>query len=340
MRCDNCKREGRDLQYHEIIWEEVSRKTRMKYFRILRRAGNYSLCQQCHNYFFHSNGNPKSKDYWPAMIYCFLISSAENDNIVSLSLAEKWTFIPFEWRNYWLAFIQQFDQSLQIDYPKPLFILGTRKLQKVTCAIESLDWRRISSILDKYLAYPTVRCPWGCSEFLHKSNSVPLEEFLAFKSNYMFNSYGRTSTHSWTTSTRPSFPDTEFILENPDFPCCPTIVLDEFKGACILCCGNHSIRSKERILHVPGSQCGTLFTPLSNQYSPVVLRPRTLRTMKKSLQSDTYTTALLTGNFAGIDSCYLTGAGHFGTSNALADKRNLISCHGRPDIQSYICQLS
>jgi hypothetical protein len=89
---------------------------------------------------------------------------------------------------------------------------------------------------------------------------------------------------------------------------------------------------KERYVHIPVNPTGSLFTPSSNQYAPVVLRARTLRKGRSNQYSDTYQTVQLQGGFNGIDSCYLSSHGNYQASNGLSVLRDSLSIQGRDDV--------
>ena len=124
-----------------------------------------------------------------------------------------------------------------------------------------------------------VRCPFGCSEFLHKVNTAPLEDFLWAFSNYQMKSYGTAVQKTWTDCISPSFPSTCLILEK--FECSPSLALTD-DGMMILCCREHSKHTKESYLHVPESpeKTGSIFSPNGNAFAPVVIRSRNIRNFK------------------------------------------------------------
>ena len=130
-----------------------------------------------------------------------------------------------------------------------------------------------------------VRCPFlGCSEFLHRVNTAPFEDFLLHFSNHQMESYCQPVGKTWTDCISPSYPKTVEILYK--FPCEPCIVLND-DGPMILLCRNHSTKSKDSYLHVPESATGNIYTPNANAFAPVVIRPRTNRNYKVSVTAGT-----------------------------------------------------
>ena len=126
-----------------------------------------------------------------------------------------------------------------------------------------------------------MRCPFGCSEFLHKANKEPFELFLWRQSNFQMKNYCRpVGGKLWVDCISPSFPKSCLILGK--FPCRPSIVLEE-DGPMILLCREHSRNTKESFIHVPESPTGNIHTPNANAFAPVVIRPRTNRNFKVSI---------------------------------------------------------
>jgi hypothetical protein len=279
------------------------------------------------------------------MIWKFLMHEATHPNIVHLCMREKWSFIPLEWRIWWLDDVHVYNNQLSLTFPEPRFYLRTSDLEELQDAIDSLHWKTLGQAMDKFLSCPSVRCPFGCSEFLHLCNKLPLEDFLISRSNGCFKGYNsatkKKSNNSWTNGIKPNFPSSVVILENDlDLVCQPTIVLDDHHGPCILACSHHRKSSTQKYIHPPESPTGTLYTDASNQYAQAVIQSRTLRKTKLHTFSDTYETAILQGGYDGLDSCYLTSAGRYVPTNKLADRRDCLCISGRDDFQNHVTQLS
>ena len=329
---------------NSIAWERLRYKTRKVYCNIKRQPGqeHYLLCKLCQEYLLQSS--TQSSTYWPSMIWKFLDHKTINPNIIALEVKEKWRLIPTDWRNWWLTDIKCLDDTLSLTFPEPCFYLATSDLEELHEAIESLEWKLLGNAMDKYLYCPSVRCPFGCSEFLHQCNKLPLEDFLVYLSNGCFKGY--THAHnmkkdSWTNGIKPNFPSSVILLEDDiHLICRPTIVIDDHLGCCILACANHNKLSTEKYIHPPESPTGTLYTEMSNQYSQAVIQSRTLRKTKLNSYSDTYQTSMLQGGYDGLDSCFLTSAGKYVPTNKLADLRDCLSIAGRDDLRNHVAQLA
>lgn len=124
-----------------------------------------------------------------------------------------------------------------------------------------------------------VRCPFGCSEFLHRANKVPLKDFLWSYSNYQMPCQNKAHTYDWTDFICPSYPSSCSILENKAFQCSPSIVVTD-EGPMILTCRDHNQKTKQWYLYVPESPTGTIHTPNGNSCASVTIRPRIFRVFK------------------------------------------------------------
>lgn len=340
--CCNCRRHQVPLFVHSS--DILKRKRGKKYCQLPVIDGPatvISLCANCERYLL-STGKPHPKEYWPSMVWAFLSHGSKFDCLQSTSLSDRWSLIPAKWREWWLSSaIVLHESPISMHNPPPLFSDMTLEANAFQQTILELRWMELAKQMDSHLAYPEVRCPWGCSEFLHKCNKLPLEDFFFSYSNWIFDCYqsGTANSRKWTDCIRPDFPSSVCILENDKFLCQPTICIGE-EGAQILSCRNHTIQSKERYVFPPSTITGTLFTNNSNQLSPAVCRSRTLRETKLHNFSDTYQTGVLQGGYDGIDSSYIINRGNLHHGNALALLRDSLSIKGRSDIREYVRQLS
>ena len=86
---------------------------------------------------------------------------------------------------------------------KPLLFDVSTEYMDFMGSIERLQWRELGQAMDRYLAYPTVRCPWGFSKFPHKTNQLCFETLLWHLSNCCFPVYAHAiDNNGWTRSIR------------------------------------------------------------------------------------------------------------------------------------------
>lgn len=281
VSCDNCRRAGRDIHLTEYRRSRLRGKNKRCYFAVDTNNGCSSmhLCGCCDRYLLE--GSNDATDYWPAMIYCFLSHKSLPDT-VDLSFVTKWSYIPLSWRRWWLP---AFQNDIQDHVVEPMFDDVSADLSEAEEAIRGLKWKKLALYMDRHLAYPEVQCPFGCSEFLARTNKLPLKDFLWYVTNYQMKCHNPPTGKHWTDHISPSYPSTALILER--FSCRPSIAITD-DGPMILSCREHSTRSTEAYLHVPESPTGNMYSPNSNSYAPVVIRSKVNKNFKVGLVAPTY----------------------------------------------------
>jgi hypothetical protein len=329
--CSNCHRLSNDIALFECEASETRKKARMTYYCIAPNSPIIHLCHECKQYLLGSNKSPMLMHYWPAMVYSFLSFKYPKD-VLAIPLADRWKFIPSSCRDWWREVIQNED----IMEEEPVFKDVTVSYHTLKKDLKELQWLNLGKSMDRHLAYPEIRCPWGDSEFLHRVNYLPFGDFLWYASNYSMPTYQKKAGRSWVDGINPSYPSACKILEK--FPCVPSMIMTE-KGPMILCCRHHSTTTLDAYLHVPESTTGSIYTPNSNQYAPAVIRSRTLRNTKLNYFSDTYCTAVMQGGYEGFDSSFITSMGMFSRSDSLSLLRDSLSIAGRDDVRCHVTSL-
>ena len=86
-----------------------------------------------------------------------------------------WKIVPLTWRPWQLQCIKRefpvIFGDVTLDYPPPIFRDRTIDLKCWNEDINSYLLSRLASTSNKYLR-PSIKCPWGCSEFLHKTGNI------------------------------------------------------------------------------------------------------------------------------------------------------------------------
>jgi hypothetical protein len=147
--CYNCQRRHVNLEW--TPWQEISRLSSKTYFCVSLRHDEIALCSHCKVYLQKG----ATKGFWPAMVWSFL-SNVDNENstLVTLSLQEKWKFIPLAWRGWW---IEAFEHAgLTMHCPLPEVVDVTIDRNELISALSSLCWKRMAPAMDKHLAVPIV----------------------------------------------------------------------------------------------------------------------------------------------------------------------------------------
>jgi hypothetical protein len=179
--CNNCRRRHVTLLQEE--GKKVRKCSRKTYCKIGTRKPILYLCNECSTYLKAG----LQSCFWPAMIWSFLSLHHNSDRLEELSTPNKWRLIPIAWRGWWLEAMEAGDE-IGINHPEPEFHDVTVDKLEFQHAIDTLRWISLGKAMDKYLAIPTVRCPWGCETYLHQTNMLPFEDFLLAQSNYSFRS--------------------------------------------------------------------------------------------------------------------------------------------------------
>ena len=190
-KCENCHRQG--VLTEAISWLEVRYKTR-KLYCSFRSQGQLevNLCSCCKQYLLSSTSNNGGVTiYWPAMVWAFLSCQPQHPRMASKSLLDKWAIIVSEWRLWWVHELSTLEPRITLDFPPCLFHNATKNRNKVKIILENLEWKSLSLMMDKYLTYPTVRCPWGDGVFLTETNQLPFGDFLSSYSNYILPNYNK-----------------------------------------------------------------------------------------------------------------------------------------------------
>ena len=116
---------------------------------------------------------------WPS----FLWFALKNKAIQAVYGDIMWRFIPNDMRRWWLDSIDIFHcfSEVTIFNPQSYFLEMTYDNEDMMSNINSGNLRNVATACNKYLL-PTVLCPWGCSDYIHKSGlfefDVTIQRYL------------------------------------------------------------------------------------------------------------------------------------------------------------------
>ena len=112
-----------------------------------------------------SNQANESRYSFPGFIWSVL-SDDKLQQHYGLSL---WEFIPKPWRYWWLDSARSFEcfQLATLDHPEAIFEDKSIELNAWDAAIASQALPQLIKITNELLM-PTVLCPWGCSDYIHR----------------------------------------------------------------------------------------------------------------------------------------------------------------------------
>jgi hypothetical protein len=127
----------------------------------------YKLCKECDAYIDKDQSNKSFEVGWCSFILAFL----SNTDIHKQYGDHVWTFIPKEWRSWWMLSLQMKFPSvfncISLSSPSPIFKGKSNDIKNWDDDIKSYLLSRLAHAANTYLM-PTVKCPWECSEFQHK----------------------------------------------------------------------------------------------------------------------------------------------------------------------------
>ena len=180
-----------------------------------------TLCKECTHYLTNDDGDVY-KNMWPSFLWHFL-SDNEINELYGLN---KWKFIPGSWRKWWQQYFPVDERLLPISYFNEI----SSDLEKFNSYIKSELLSDIAIGCNKFLM-PTVLCPWGCSEYLHRVGYMDMDVCIQrFLSNINFQLVNKIEEVSKYFSARDDYiregkDDYDNILLNPEWGVLPSICL-------------------------------------------------------------------------------------------------------------------
>ena len=155
QKCQNCRRRGDDLSFCLVTKRELQHNSRLKYYNIDSNDEHVRICSSCYCYFFENGCDKNCKDYWPAMVYKFLVH--ENADIgIKVSFEAKWSLLPVKWRRFWREEFSHMQMDGEDGEEVGAFVDMSEEYSMALDVIEKNRWSSLSKCLDKHYAYPEV----------------------------------------------------------------------------------------------------------------------------------------------------------------------------------------
>ena len=259
----------------------------------------------------------------------------------------RWSFIPKLWRHWWIKSSDFISLSaygnISIDYPEPFVVDRTRNLSLMRNLLEENTLGSLMEACSEKFLLPNVLCPWGCSEYIHCCGLLPFD--LVLQRFFRKESLGIVTSEKDMKLVEYCRDDYiredrsyDNLLENEAWTVRPTVVIDCEKGAVVMTCSNHDKGCKKMYLHTPRHP-RTMLLPLNGErLTHVVLKPRTIKSMKISKYNHTYQMQEQRGDFRGVDTADVTCLRDFGTATTLLDESEALSITHRSDIKALLSQ--
>lgn len=339
--CGNCKR--RELPLTFCSYNNIKNNKHFKH--IPRRNNNHvALCHECHTYLTTQELEEPKDFMWPSYIW-YLLS---DDEIHSKYGSYIWRFIPMEWRVWWLESCRTYHrhvfENITLQQPSPFFVDRTDQLEDFNTLRRKYELPSLKKICNNYMM-PTVKCPWGCTEMMHRSGILPLDVIYQ---RYLPKVTIKTMTSTTERLDRNVVSAREDFLMgngfedswyfNPKWEVMPSISFVRGKGPCLMTCQPHHGGTKKYMVH----QCRwkhNLAAKEPDQLCQAVVNPRQIKPVKASSYSNSYQMYQQTGSFSGIDTCTQTSYGRFDFVSKLSREAEARSIANRPDINAHLNSL-
>ena len=272
----------------------------------VRNEAEIVLCAECASFLVHGE-EQDMKNVWPAFIWNVL----RNGVIATHHGIGVWSYIPMKWHHWWIdefVMLHAGNEGISMEMPTPIFEEITEIRSELMQSLKELKLGDLMRNVNKYL-FPTVLCPWGCSEFPHKIELLSLDVLF-----FWYLGPGVEITRKGNTSvTRLKGSHDDYVdvsrviclLMNPAWKVMPSIAFDEEKGPSVLVCRSHKGGSALEYIHVPTHPVTTLPARFSDQLSPAVVQSRVIQPMRAQKYSISFQMHEMRGSFAGLDSLSL-----------------------------------
>lgn len=371
-KCSNCRRTNlsSDAIYSFPTYVLYSHKIKkvntplrhVPSHKSVEDARPVTLCDCCYRFLKADSSFDKDrfkwKNIWPSFFWNLLVGKDKSTGIpfcVSYEPEHLWRFIPSSCRQYWLKPLKKYKEykSCSLDEPKSFFVDRTLDLRDFQSNINRFDFKgflqaldpsRLSGVRDEDCGVPSilpnVLCPWGCSEFCHRTCEVEPAGLIQHhlrrvQLNLPSSLYDKlylmeTSRFDYL---RGSDVGCDYVLMNKNWPILPSMILSG-NGMSMLVCRNHFKPSDQKRLHphLPRKVLHPLASTRSANLCHAVIRPRSLKSQISSKFNTSASVRTLVSGFSGSDTaCVSVNQSFLGSSRILLEDE-VLSMRERPDI--------
>ena len=245
--CWNCRRSNQNL----VLTTLTNSPFRLKYCFIENCQRNdekkYLLCNECRNMLSSRELRKEKQNLWPSFVWSVLCSENHRTRRV------MWKMLVQEWRSWWKDAVEGIGYTNDI-LNEPVRIDdmsdGRKKCVDVLSPgnLGRVGWKEFKKVVEDTLILPIVRCPFGCSEYVHRCGTFPFDVFVQQFVDHDLLTYSRRSTKNDCISFRMDLLDYECLLleggpENNSnkrlFKCMPSIEMVEDVPMILLCRYHH-----------------------------------------------------------------------------------------------------
>ena len=354
--CKNCKRRECDQVINKFgdfysisfVRHNMNDIKRQKQFNHIKKRSNrqdndriFWLCKSCSSLLCGENEKESETwiNSWPSFIWAMLKDVKVREKYGDL----VWKFLPEPWRYWWIASSQKYYPSITILKPMPMFLDLTLGIMDWDQNIQSNVISNVAKVCNKYLL-PTVLCPWGCSEFLHRSAFLDIDiVFQRFLPKCIIKIWNDKKKLLKVKSCRDDYirfyDEYDMWLLNSNWKVMPSITFVNNQGPRIMVCRDHNGGTPRLMIHPLRQPHHILPSPHPDQLCHCVIKSRTIKQLKASHYSNTFQMHEQRGTFNGIDTCSITNCGQFDFTSRLLHESECKSIMFRPDINGLLSQL-
>eukprot|EP00957_Ditylum_brightwellii_P092018 7005347-Ditylum_brightwellii.AAC.1 len=181
-----------------------------------------------------------------------------NDNDVQMSYGSSiWQFVPDIWRHWWKDTLGQYGSGvlddITIESPPAFFNDVSFDISDMKGDIDSMLFSKLASACNKHLL-PYILCPWGCTEFLHRSGYLPFDIVIQ---RYLCKCVlslccDKSKLHDVKHARKDYIRfngDYDIWLLNPFWKVKPSLCFVDGKGPLVLSCHDHDGGCQKMMIH-------------------------------------------------------------------------------------------
>jgi predicted GIY-YIG superfamily endonuclease len=355
LECLNCCRQASpfpcDVMEYNFDISMVDRSDvtknirRLKFCNLSRTLDSeFPLCQLCRMYLGVDDYRGVRHNDWSSVWPAFLWKMLTTYSLIQEHGVFLWQLVPQDWRIWWIDAIQDMHQYKEITLFLPESIIEEVSVRRRSIQTKPKDLRlgEMMKTMDAYNK-PTVKCPWGCTEFPHKGAGLNLDVVLLRYLGSSLCCFTPSSTRlvKRVNSARDDFfLYHDYLLFNRKWKISASIFYDGCFGPRLMTCSNHGGGDKNSYFHPCRHPSSALSASDSDQLSPVVLRSRTIKRMKASTYSTGYQMNRMKGAFDGVDTLWMTDSHRFDKCSWISGEKEEAALNHRPDINAMVTNWS
>ena len=361
-KCGNCKREQFDddenseyfLKFHQVCSSTVPKFGHeyqfLRHFTGAHTKCQYNLCDECYHFLVEREKDDFTH-MWPGF-YWHLLSSTFNQTFPAskryyfhvYSGEHIWQMIPVQMRRWWINSIQGFNihnefpyADCTIEHPPSFFEDRTLSFQKFENDFDAGGVPRLMKAMNnKQVLLPLVLCPFGCTEFCHRSKYLDLDVVIQrYLQKVVLPLKSKTPYGNVMSMSPFYFRDNlsyDALMYNEAWMIKPTIILTNI-GAKVLTCRNHNGGDKYLRLHPPLTPHHIIPAHRADQLSHIKTKPRIVKPTSRSHFVTSFAMVGTYGCFSGIDNLNVSRNADWSRPSHLLSQHESISLSGRNDIK-------